>query len=112
MPASPLHVCVSLQRACPACGSTGCADPAECLHFLASRPWADCDRCGGSGWAGDTDPTGIFCRYCAGSGLTEHSTRSAALTEISQTAKERHAAYVAHLAALVSSSPAALAVAA
>ncbi|MBY8867558.1 hypothetical protein [Streptomyces sennicomposti] len=110
MPASPLRVRVSLQRACPACGVTDCADPAECLNFLVSRPWADCDRCAGSGWAGDSDPTGIFCGSCAGSGLTEHTSASVRLTSISESARERHAAYVARLARLVP--PAALAVAA
>ncbi|MGW4343792.1 hypothetical protein ACWEL8_01640 [Streptomyces sp. NPDC004690] len=110
MPASPLRVRVSLQRACPACGVTDCADPAECLHFLVSRPWGDCDRCAGSGWAGDSDPTGVFCGYCAGSGLTEYTPASVHLAQSSESARQRHAAYVAALRERVASlAPASLA---
>ncbi|MFI6662733.1 hypothetical protein ACIBL8_45395 [Streptomyces sp. NPDC050523] len=52
----------------------------------------------------------IFCDSCAGSGLMEHSDASIDLDEISEGAKERHAALVACLTVLVG--PARLAVAA
>lgn len=112
MPSSPLRVHVSRQRACPACGSTRCADPAQCLYFLTSRPWGDCVKCGGSGFAGEDSPLEIFCGYCLGSGLDEYMPGTITPDQISEGAKRRHAAFVAHLTALVSQSPAPVAVAA
>jgi len=112
MPASPLTVQISLQRACPACMGVRCVDPAECLYFLTSRPWADCFKCDGSGWAGECDPLAIFCGFCDGSGLNEFAPGQITDDEISDGAKERLAAYVARLTALVSQAPAPLAVAA
>lgn len=113
MPASPLTVQISLQRGCPACMGVRCADPAECLYFLTSRPWADCIMCDGSGWAGeDCDPLEIFCGFCDGSGLNEFGPGTITDDEISEGAKERLAAYVSRLTALVSQDPAPLGVAA
>ena len=113
MPSSPRTVHVSTQRACPACGATRCSDPAQCLYFLTSRPWADCIKCAGSGWAGDDcDPLQIFCGCCDGSGLNEFGVGQVSPDEISDGAKERLAAYVARLAVLVAASPAPVALAA
>ncbi|MEU6916791.1 hypothetical protein [Streptomyces olindensis] len=112
MPASVLVARVSLRRACPACGSAQCADPADCLYFLTSRPWGDCIKCDGSGWAGEDRPFEVFCPFCLGSGLDEYVPGTVEPDEISEGARERHAAYVAHLTALVAQSPAPLAVAA
>ncbi|MER6713270.1 hypothetical protein ABZZ16_07860 [Streptomyces sp. NPDC006386] len=112
MPASPLVVRVSLQRACPACMDVRCADPAECLYFLTSRPWADCIKCDGSGFASESEPLAVFCGYCDGSGLNEFTPGEITPDQISEGAKERHAAYVAQLTAHVAQSPAPLAVAA
>ncbi|MFJ5267607.1 hypothetical protein [Streptomyces sp. NPDC088358] len=102
MPASPLTVQIPLQRGCPACMGSRCTDPAECLFFLTSRPWADCNKCEGSGWAGDDcDPLEIFCGYCDGSGLNEYAPGQITEDEISDGAKQRLAAHVARLTALV-----------
>ncbi|MCQ8830270.1 hypothetical protein [Streptomyces malaysiensis] len=101
MPASALTVCVSLQRGCPVCTETQCADPAECLYFLTSRPWADCNTCAGSGWGSEAtpvhDPMSIFCLDCSGSGLMEHNPRSIFPDEISDNARTRLTGYVDHL---------------
>lgn len=43
MPASVLNVRLAARRACPVCTESVCVKPAECLYFLTSRPWADCD---------------------------------------------------------------------
>ncbi|MFI6662056.1 hypothetical protein ACIBL8_41840 [Streptomyces sp. NPDC050523] len=114
MPSSLVTLHVSYRRGCPACGEAQCADPVECLYFLTSRPWGDCIRCAGSGWASESgpvfNPMAIFCDSCAGSGLMEHSDASIDPTEINEGAKERHAALLARLTALVG--PARLAVAA
>ncbi|WP_316775119.1 hypothetical protein [Streptomyces sasae] len=75
MPASVQTARISLQRACPACGHSRCADPVECLLSLTSCLWGDCDDCAGSGFAGDLDPLAIFCRVCSGSGRVEISAR-------------------------------------
>ncbi|CAL9500780.1 hypothetical protein SUDANB105_03412 [Streptomyces sp. enrichment culture] len=112
MPASPLTVQISLQRACPACLGVRCADPAECLYFLTSRPWGDCIKCDGTGWAGEDSLLEIFCGYCDGSGLNEYTPGTITPDEISDRAKERLAAYIARLNEIVSQSPAPLAVAA
>ncbi|MEU5981658.1 hypothetical protein [Streptomyces sp. NPDC047434] len=114
MPASAVVYRRSVSgRACPACLEGRCSDPAECLYFLTSRPWADCSGCEGSGWAGeDADPALLFCEFCGGSGLNEHTTRSVALIEVSEGAKQRHASHVARLTACVSHSAASAAVAA
>jgi hypothetical protein len=102
-----------LGGACPACLEGRCADPAECLYFLTSHPWADCSACEGSGWAGeDADRALVFCEYCGGSGLNEHTVRSVALIEVSEGARQRHAAHVARLTARVPVSPALVTVAA
>ncbi|MFG3234673.1 hypothetical protein ACGFZG_23300 [Streptomyces antibioticus] len=94
---------ISLNRACPACGDARCFAPAECLFFLTSRPWGDCVKCDGSGWAGDDcDPLEIFCGYCGGSGLTERARDRASASEISESATEKHAAHVARLTSVVS----------
>lgn len=106
MPASPLVVTVTRLRACPACMDARCADPAECLYLLTSRPWADCVQCDGSGWAGDdVDPMQIFCGYCEGSGLNEYGVGQITPDQISDRAKERLAAYVAALRARIVSAP-------
>ncbi len=100
-------------RACPACLEGRCSDPAGCLYFLTSRPWADCSVCEGSGWAGeDADPAMVFCEYCGGSGLNEYATRSVGLIEVSEGAKQRHASHVARLTACVSQCTAPVVVAA
>jgi hypothetical protein len=112
MPASALVARVSLQRACPACLEIRCSEPAECLYFLTSRPWGDCVKCDGSGFAGEDSPLEIFCGFCDGSGLNEYSAGQITPDEISDRAKERHAAYIARLTDIVSQSPAPLAVAA
>ncbi|WP_159039690.1 hypothetical protein [Streptomyces sp. TP-A0356] len=109
MPASPLTVQISLQRGCPACMGVRCADPAECLYFLTSRPWADCVKCDGSGFAGESEPLAVFCGYCDGSGLNEYTPGGITPDQISDRAKERHAEYVARLTALVSTAPVAVA---
>ncbi|GGY53806.1 hypothetical protein GCM10010363_38700 [Streptomyces omiyaensis] len=97
---------------CPACMEDRCPDPAECLHFLTSNPWADCSVCEGSGWADEeANPGMIFCEYCAGSGLNEHTVRSIALIEVSEKAKQRHAAHVARLIECVSQATASVGVA-
>ncbi|MGW5777312.1 hypothetical protein [Streptomyces sp. NPDC003863] len=54
----------------------------------------------------------LFCEYCGGSGLNEHTTRSVALIEVSEDAKQRHASHVARLTACVPQSTAPVAVAA
>ncbi|MFH7599931.1 hypothetical protein WDV06_33260 [Streptomyces racemochromogenes] len=98
--------------ACPACLEGLCADPAECLYFLTSRPWADCSACEGSGWAAeDADPL-VFCECCGGSGLNEHTVRSVASIDVSEGAKQRHAAHVARLTARLPVSPVPVTVAA
>ncbi|TRV82104.1 hypothetical protein FKN01_02220 [Streptomyces sp. 130] len=108
-----MTVQISLQRGCPACEGFPCADPAECLYFLTSRPWADCVKCEGSGWAGEEcGSLQVFCSFCNGSGLNEFTPGEITDDEISKGAKERHAAYVAKLSAMVNQSPARLAVAA
>ncbi|MFJ9726143.1 hypothetical protein ACIRP3_25640 [Streptomyces sp. NPDC101209] len=112
MPSSSLTVRIAHQRACPACGDARCSDPAECLYLLTSRPWGDCFKCGGSGYAGEDSPLEIFCRYCLGSGLDEYAPGAITPDQISEGAKTRHAAFVAYLAALVSQRSAPLAVAA
>ncbi|MFF3876472.1 hypothetical protein [Streptomyces sp. NPDC001978] len=112
MPSSPLRVHVSLRRACPACGDARCLDPAQCLYFLTSRPWGDCVKCEGSGFASEDSPLEIFCGYCLGSGLDEYMPGTITADQISKGAKKRHAAFVVHLTALVSQSPAPVAVAA
>ncbi|MFF2203772.1 hypothetical protein [Streptomyces sp. NPDC058145] len=109
MPSSPIRVHLSLQRACPACLEVRCADPAECLYFLTSRPWGDCTACDGTGWAGEEAPLEIFCGWCDGSGLNEYSPGGITSAQISDRAKKRHAEYVAHLTALVSTTPVAVA---
>ncbi|QPP07032.1 hypothetical protein G4Z16_12230 [Streptomyces bathyalis] len=98
MPATSAPVVMHAQRGCPACGESRCADPAECLYFLTSRPWGDCERCEGSGWADELTAMafGIFCVFCSGSGLTEHSYASA-LGEISENARVRLEGYTDHL---------------
>ncbi|MFE0729928.1 hypothetical protein ACFW2X_17085 [Streptomyces antibioticus] len=101
---------ISLCRTCPVCGDARCSDPAECLYFLTSRPWADCGICAGSGFAGDFSPLDVFCPICGGSGLAEYTPGEITSDEISDNAKERHAAQIARLSALVP--PAGLAVAA
>lgn len=105
MPASALRVRVSLRRGCPACGGAKCANPAECLFFLTSRPWADCSWCAGSGWASEDEPLSVFCGGCAGSGLDEHTTATIEPEEISDNARARHAAYVTALRARLASAP-------
>ncbi|MER5909328.1 hypothetical protein ABT124_02205 [Streptomyces sp. NPDC001982] len=89
---------------------TRCADPAECLYFLTSRPWADCTICEGSGYAGEYSVLDVFCPICGGSGLNEYGPGEITPDEISDRAKKQHAAHVARLTALVP--PARLAVAA
>ncbi|MFB7245478.1 hypothetical protein ACFCYX_23830 [Streptomyces populi] len=107
MPSTPLRVHVSRQRACPACGDVKCANPAQCLYFLTSRPWGDCLKCGGSGWASeDSDPLEIFCRHCLGSGLDEYRPGDISPDQISDAAKMRHAAHIARLTTLVTRFPA------
>jgi hypothetical protein len=113
MTASPLTVHVTLQRRCPACAEVRCADPAECLFLLTSRPWDECGWCAGSGWASESaplyNPLSVFCAGCYGSGLEEHSAGSVAPGEISDNAKARLAAYVDALRArLEVSAPAVL----
>ncbi|MFJ6422653.1 hypothetical protein [Streptomyces hydrogenans] len=44
----------------------------------------------------------LFCEYCGGSGLNEHTTRSVALIDVSEGAKQRLASHVARLTACVS----------
>ncbi|WP_311622749.1 hypothetical protein [Streptomyces mooreae] len=61
---------------------------------MISRPWADCDRCAGSGWAGEDDALTVFCRYCDGSGLQEHTAASVGPEGVSDNAKARCAAYI------------------
>ncbi|MFI5976707.1 hypothetical protein [Streptomyces sp. NPDC051452] len=102
MPSSPVRVHVSLRRTCPACGDAQCADPAECLYFLTSRPWADCGICAGSGFAGDYSPLDVYCPICGGSGLAEYASGGITSEETSDNAKGRHAAQIARLSALVS----------
>lgn len=101
MPASPLTVSVSLGRACPACMETRCADPADCLSFLTTRPWADCTICAGSGFAGDYAVLDVFCPICSGSGLNEYGPGEITPDEISASATALHAAHVTRLTALV-----------
>ncbi|MEU5219555.1 hypothetical protein AB0G79_25605 [Streptomyces sp. NPDC020807] len=92
-------------RACPACLEGQCSNPAECLYFLTSRPWADCSACEGSGRSDEgADPAMVFCEYCGGSGLNEHTVRSVALIQVSEGAKRRHESHVARLTACVSRS--------
>ncbi|MFE6702851.1 hypothetical protein [Streptomyces sp. NPDC057718] len=93
-----------LGRACPACEETRCVDPAECLYFLTSRPWADCSECAGSGWAGEDDHLSVFCWACNGSGLVEHTARSIVHATVSPRARVRHQAHVERLTAEVSES--------
>ncbi|GGT62499.1 hypothetical protein ACWDMR_19450 [Streptomyces althioticus] len=112
MPASALVARVSLQRPCPACLEVRCTDPAECLYFLTSRPWADCIKCDGTGWGPENSSSGLFCVYCDGSGLNEYAPGSITPDEISDRAKERHAAYVARLTVIVGECPAPVVVAA
>lgn len=99
MPASVTVYRASSTRGCPACTETRCSDPADCLHYLTVHPWADCDRCAGSGWAGDASVS-VFCGFCAGSGLMEH-THGSAPQEITVDAKARHAAHLARVRALL-----------
>jgi hypothetical protein len=87
-------------RGCPSCGDTFCADPADCLRLLTSRPWADCDRCAGTGWA-DDDSLSIFCETCTGSGLEEHTPESLPAHGANARSATRLAARVAYLRALV-----------
>ncbi|MFF7179001.1 hypothetical protein [Streptomyces sp. NPDC008121] len=54
----------------------------------------------------------LFCEYCEGSGLNEHTVRSVALIEVSEGAKRRLANHVARLTACVSQSAASVVVAA
>ncbi|QIP72881.1 hypothetical protein [Streptomyces sp. VN1] len=104
MPSSVLISRVTLHRGCPACSGVRCADPADCLYFLTSRPWADCVKCDGSGWASEISASEVFCVYCDGSGLNEYTPGEITPEEISDRAKERHAAYVARLTSLVAAS--------
>ncbi|WP_405678873.1 hypothetical protein OG292_33640 [Streptomyces sp. NBC_01511] len=87
-------------RGCPACGDSYCFNPGECLFFLTSRAWADCDRCVGSGWA-DEDSFAIFCEFCAGSGLDEYDLGTLPVDAVSEGACARVAAHVERLTALV-----------
>ncbi|MGC0383257.1 hypothetical protein [Streptomyces sp. SAI-129] len=105
MPASLLVSRVTLHRGCPACMGVRCTDPADCLYFLTSRPWADCIKCDGSGWASEVSASEVFCGYCDGSGLNEYNPGEIALEEISDRAKERLAGHVARLTALVTPAP-------
>lgn len=84
-------------RGCPVCTESRCVDPAECLWFLLSRPWGDCDACFGSGWASEDDPLSLFCRCCFGSGLDEHTPESVQHQVLSAKAEARYASYVAAL---------------
>ncbi|MCX4603993.1 hypothetical protein OG402_26355 [Streptomyces anulatus] len=93
-----------LGRACPACAETRCADPAECLHFLTSRPWADCSECAGSGWAGEDDCLSVFCWVCNGAGLEEHTARSIVHATVSARPHARLLAHIERLTAEVSKS--------
>ncbi|MFJ7415059.1 hypothetical protein ACIQWZ_30305 [Streptomyces sp. NPDC098077] len=93
-----------LGRACPACAETRCADPAECLYFLTSRPWADCSECAGSGWAGEDDCLSMFCWACNGSGLVEHTARSIVHATVSARPHARLIAHIERLTAKVSDS--------
>jgi hypothetical protein len=107
MPVSPAFVRSVPGRCCPVCTERHCADPAECLWFLTSRPWADCSICDGLGCLGDgSDPALTFCEYCMGSGLNEYTVASVARIKVSEGAKQRHAAHIARLTALVLPSPA------
>ncbi len=100
MPVSPAFVRSAPGRGCPVCTERRCADPAECLWFLTSRPWADCDRCVGTGWAGEDDVLSVFCRGCDGSGLVESGT-----DEITDNAKALCAAYCDALRARLATTP-------
>ncbi|WP_406152691.1 hypothetical protein OH797_19375 [Streptomyces anulatus] len=93
-----------LGRACPACAETRCADPAECLYFLTSRPWADCSECAGSGWAGEDDCLSVFCWVCNGAGLEEHTARSIVHATVSARPHARLLAHIERLTAEVSKS--------
>lgn len=93
-----------LGRACPVCEETRCVDPAECLYFLTSRPWADCSECAGSGWAGEDDHLSVFCWVCNGSGLEEHTARSVVHATVSARARARLIAHIERLTTEVSDS--------
>jgi hypothetical protein len=56
-------------RACPACAERVCADAGACAADLATRSWANCQDCGGSGY--DTTGFDIWCPVCVGSGTVE-----------------------------------------
>ncbi|MFF8709973.1 hypothetical protein ACF07T_00820 [Streptomyces sp. NPDC015184] len=88
-------------RSCPACCETQCPDPAECLHFLTTHPWDDCDSCTGNGWVG-AGSHGLYCVDCGGSGLMEYTAASLGTEDISDRAKHRHAAHIERLTVKVS----------
>lgn len=89
-------------RACPACLETHCTDPAECLYFLISRPWADCTECDGSGWAEEDDYLALFCRICEGSGLNEYGPDEISHAQIGPRTRARIRAHTNRLTAEVS----------
>lgn len=93
-----------LGRACPACAESRCTDPAECLYFLTSRPWADCSECAGTGWACEDDHLSVFCWACNGAGLVEHTTDSVVHATVSARTRARLLAHIERLAAEVSDS--------
>ncbi len=111
MPASARTAHVSLDRGCPACGHRRCPDPAECLNVLTSSLWGDCNICAGSGFAGDYSPLDVFCPVCTGSGLIEYVPGEVTPDEITEDAKDRYAAVVARLVALLPQHQPSLAVA-
>lgn len=85
-------------RGCPACEETRCAEPADCLWFLTSRPWGACPDCAGTGWAGEEDPCNLFCPWCAGSGLVEYAPDAElGPDEVTDASVARHAAYIERL---------------
>ncbi|MFF8710269.1 hypothetical protein ACF07T_02340 [Streptomyces sp. NPDC015184] len=103
MPASAVVLRRSVSgRACPVCAESRCADPAECLGYLTSRPWADCSECAGSGWAGEDDCLSLFCRACGGSGMEEHTARSVVHATVNARTRARLHAYTERLTVKVS----------
>lgn len=104
-PVGPVPARVVNVRSCPACCETQCTNPAECLHFLTANPWADCDSCAGSGWAGEESPS-LYCGDCGGSGLMEYTAASIGIEGASARARARHAAHIERLHAQISRSSA------
>ncbi|MFF4482224.1 hypothetical protein ACFY1A_35210 [Streptomyces sp. NPDC001520] len=93
--ATEIRVQMRPVRGCPACWETHCADPAQCLYWLTSRPWGPCDNCDGTGW-GNESTMGAFCDGCCGSGLIEYA-QGSLLSGISRELTDRLTAHVDHL---------------